>query len=157
MNPLFLHSVSYIYWDPNPKLFLIPILEHPIMWYGMFFVIGFLGGYLILRHQFYHMLLTQQPSFQEQSFRRLDQLVFAIQKAAFTNDDPLHIVFKQLDKKTQQILLEWKVKENLPDSLVKPLLKALNQTILSSSFNKSLSFANCSKYTFHIEEILKRR
>ena len=34
-----------IYWNPDPDLFVIPFFNHPIKWYGLFFVIGFLFGY----------------------------------------------------------------------------------------------------------------
>jgi phosphatidylglycerol---prolipoprotein diacylglyceryl transferase len=34
-----------IYWDPSPNLFIIPILNWPILWYGLFFAIGFLVGF----------------------------------------------------------------------------------------------------------------
>lgn len=34
-----------IYWDPSPDLFIIPILNWPIKWYGLFFAMGFLIGF----------------------------------------------------------------------------------------------------------------
>jgi len=34
-----------IYWDPSPNFFVIPILNWPILWYGLFFASGFLIGF----------------------------------------------------------------------------------------------------------------
>ena len=42
---LFTAPVNMIYWDPDPNLFIIPILNWPILWYGMFFALGFMIGF----------------------------------------------------------------------------------------------------------------
>jgi len=34
--------LSYITWDINPDIFIIPIINHPLRWYGLFFAIAFL-------------------------------------------------------------------------------------------------------------------
>ncbi len=44
-----------IYWDPNPDVFIIPVLNWPIKWYGLFFALGFAIGFslfknLLVRH-----------------------------------------------------------------------------------------------------------
>lgn len=36
-----------IHWDPNPDLFVIPVLNWPIKWYGLFFALGFAIGFPI--------------------------------------------------------------------------------------------------------------
>lgn len=37
----------WIYWDPDPDLFVIPYLNHPLRWYGLFFSLGLLMASLI--------------------------------------------------------------------------------------------------------------
>lgn len=44
---------SFIYWDPKPEVFVVPILNWPILWYGVCFASGFAIGFLI----FYALLL----------------------------------------------------------------------------------------------------
>jgi prolipoprotein diacylglyceryl transferase len=41
-----------IYWNPDPDLIVIPLINHPIKWYGFFFVIGFLFGYYYVQNDF---------------------------------------------------------------------------------------------------------
>lgn len=41
-------SISAIYWDPSPEIFILPIIHWPILWYGVFFALGFAIGYPIL-------------------------------------------------------------------------------------------------------------
>lgn len=38
------------FWDPNPHVFVIPGLNRPITWYGVFFALGFYLGYRLLHH-----------------------------------------------------------------------------------------------------------
>lgn len=46
----FVHNkgVSFMIWDPDPRAFIIPYFNHPVMWYGICFVFGFLAGYFLL-------------------------------------------------------------------------------------------------------------
>ncbi|MBA3604023.1 MAG: prolipoprotein diacylglyceryl transferase [Parachlamydiaceae bacterium] len=45
---IFLSFLSYIHWDPNPNLFTIPYLDHPLKWYGLLFMGGVVAGFLIV-------------------------------------------------------------------------------------------------------------
>lgn len=36
-----------IHWDPKPEIFVIPVLDMPIYWYGVFFALGFSIGYTL--------------------------------------------------------------------------------------------------------------
>jgi phosphatidylglycerol---prolipoprotein diacylglyceryl transferase len=48
---------SYLYWDPSPSIFPwnLPLLGRPILWYGVFFAVGFFLAYLafvsLLKHE----------------------------------------------------------------------------------------------------------
>lgn len=47
-NPI----IAWLYWDPYPQAFVIPIINRPVMWYGICFVLGFILGYFILLSMF---------------------------------------------------------------------------------------------------------
>jgi prolipoprotein diacylglyceryl transferase len=51
-----------IYWDPDPDLFIIPILHWPIKWYGLFFALGFAIGFPIFQGILYRYLLLADPN-----------------------------------------------------------------------------------------------
>ncbi len=40
-------SLSSIYWDPNPNVFVIPYFDHPLRWYGLLFALGFVGAFIL--------------------------------------------------------------------------------------------------------------
>jgi phosphatidylglycerol---prolipoprotein diacylglyceryl transferase len=35
-------TITYIYWEANPDIFVIPVLNHPVRWYGVSWALGFL-------------------------------------------------------------------------------------------------------------------
>jgi prolipoprotein diacylglyceryl transferase len=40
--------LAAIYWNPPREAFYLPFLNHPVMWYGVLFVLGFIFGYWIM-------------------------------------------------------------------------------------------------------------
>lgn len=38
----FLNIFAYITWNINPDIFVIPVIDHPVRWYGLFFALAFL-------------------------------------------------------------------------------------------------------------------
>jgi phosphatidylglycerol---prolipoprotein diacylglyceryl transferase len=44
----FLNGFGFITWDVNPDIFLIPVLNHPIRWYGLCWAIGLLLSHYVM-------------------------------------------------------------------------------------------------------------
>jgi len=49
-------TIGWFFWDPPREAFSIPYFNHPIVWYGILFVLGFIFGYYILIPMFSHTL-----------------------------------------------------------------------------------------------------
>lgn len=41
-------TLAWLYWNPDPVAFYLPYFNHPIAWYALFFVGGFIAGFWIL-------------------------------------------------------------------------------------------------------------
>lgn len=41
-------SLAWLYWNPERIVFTVPIIHRPVVWYGLWFVFGYIVGYLIL-------------------------------------------------------------------------------------------------------------
>lgn len=56
-------SVGFIYWDPKPEIFIVPVIGWPVLWYGVLFALGFALGFplfvSVLRRYF-----LQRPAFE---------------------------------------------------------------------------------------------
>ncbi len=57
-----MNHLAFLYWDPDPDLILLPIIDHPIRWYGLFFVIGFMVAYRIIVRML-RVRLARNPRF----------------------------------------------------------------------------------------------
>lgn len=42
------NTLIYIVWNINPDIFTIPVINHPLRWYGLFFALAFLLGQQIM-------------------------------------------------------------------------------------------------------------
>lgn len=57
-----LSSFAYIYWNPNRVAFTIPLIDKPVVWYGLCFVLGFVIAYLLLLPLFKEVLRRKDSS-----------------------------------------------------------------------------------------------
>lgn len=44
--------MGWFYWDPPREAFFIPFFDHPVVWYGLLFVTGFICAYFIIQPLF---------------------------------------------------------------------------------------------------------
>jgi len=52
---------KWLVWDPNRIAFTLPLVNHPIMWYGILFTLGFLVGFYILISLCKRLMLFYYP------------------------------------------------------------------------------------------------
>jgi len=48
----FIATLNYIVWDPKKEIFRLPFNDHPIVWYGLLFAMGFIVGQQIMFYIF---------------------------------------------------------------------------------------------------------
>lgn len=48
MSSFILNLLGWLYWNPPREAFTVPIIDRPIMWYGIFFVTGLIMGYYLV-------------------------------------------------------------------------------------------------------------
>ena len=48
----FMPLLNYVVWDPNKEIFTLPFNDHPIVWYGLLFAMGFIIGQQIMFYIF---------------------------------------------------------------------------------------------------------
>lgn len=111
--------LSWIVWDPPREIFIIPILNWPIVWYGAFFALGFGLGYYIftylLKRFFYYF-----PLFVKKDVLNWERLSKEVETANF----PIKIQGNNEDKSLKalnQYLLDPKPAPEAPVSKLKKL------------------------------------
>lgn len=113
---------SIIFWDPNPNLFILPYLNHPLKWYGLLFMGGIAAGFLLLLPLLRKKLL-QSPQLHERDISDWLTLQKSVRQAAEDPASPLHPVALSLDKKTFHLLQQ---NNELPAASKAALLNALS-------------------------------
>ncbi len=58
------HPFAWLYWDPHREAFIIPFTDHPVAWYGILFVTGFILAYFVF-HPILTRFLIQIPHFSQ--------------------------------------------------------------------------------------------
>lgn len=92
-----------IYWNPDPDLFVIPYFNHPIKWYGLFFVIGFLFGYKYVQKDL--------KSYTDDPKAMIDKLIWYILAGTILGARLGHILFYEpisYLKNPLEIFMIWK-------------------------------------------------
>lgn len=51
--------MNYFIWNPSREAFYIPIVNHPVAWYGVLFAVGFFMGVYLFQLLFYRFLLSR--------------------------------------------------------------------------------------------------
>lgn len=115
--------LAYFDWDPSPFVFsyTLPLLHRPLGWYGLFFALGFLLGYLIMIHCIKKRLKVD-PCFTPKQICNWRVLREKLDRAKANPIDPLHRVARQLKSDATQ--------QEICDALIHTYDRSTLQTLL---------------------------
>ena len=69
--------LAWLHWDPSRTAFTIPYFNHPVAWYGLLFVFGFMMGYLIIYPIFMRFLeQVNEPKQPQKEFSNRSQMAY---------------------------------------------------------------------------------
>lgn len=123
----FLMSSAWINWDPNPDVFIIPYLNHPLRWYGLLFVLGFMIGFVILV-PILRRKLSETNAIFPRDISDWKMLVQQLKDAISSKNSTFQPVIARLDKKSRQDILELQ-NNNIPSAkLQEDILQALTHS-----------------------------
>lgn len=69
--------LAWFYWDPPREIFRIPFLNHPVVFYGVWFVAGFIAGYFITIRLFQQQLANTKNA-KEAAFYLTERLTWYV-------------------------------------------------------------------------------
>lgn len=132
--------LAHFFWDPNPEVFRIPIIDRPVVWYGILFTFGFVLGYGILYLLFYRffskyphlidsdidpVLLYKLDKFKSAKAQRILQGLTAKK----LNIPGLTSHFNQYIDKAKSLDGKWELRESLVQTF-SPHLRSLKKKTL---------------------------
>lgn len=117
MNIFFL---AWLYFNPERVVFTVPIIDRPVVWYGLWFVSGFIVGYFMLIPMFQKILKTSK----QLSARDISSWP-ALISALKNNNNPITL---KLHRNIQRSIMTTQKTPELP--LQTTILNAINATQL---------------------------
>lgn len=105
---------GWLYWNPERVVFTIPFINRPVVWYGLWFVFGFIVGYFLLIPMF-QQRIQESPKIGDRDIQNWDQLAQDIKSPSKA--------LRQLLDKSKSITVQLK----------KSLLEFLNESGASRS------------------------
>lgn len=83
-------SFGALHWDPPREAFHIPFFDHPVVWYGILFVAGFILAYLIVNPIFVKFLVETAHLSTPSDYRKaLGKSIHSPKHAAYVLTDKL--------------------------------------------------------------------
>lgn len=115
------HQMCWIYWDPPREAFTIPFIDHPVVWYGILFVSGFIFAYFLINPILARFLV------QTRQLSQLDILSWPklIQELRSSSSPFVPQIIAQLDSSSRHQLKQVS-QPQLTLPLQQGILKALN-------------------------------
>lgn len=123
-------SLAWLFWDPERVLFTVPIIDRPIVWYGLWFVSGFIVGYLLILPMF-RKKLERTPEILDRDIADWGRLIAVLQEGPTKPGSLLFKISQNFDKKTWQLLRQPMAQQknsNAP-ALRSAILAALNSVL----------------------------
>lgn len=119
--------LSWFRWDPSREIFRIPLLNHPLGWYGLCFVTGFVLGYLVILPLFKRKLL-ETTHLQERDIRSWASLIKEL-KLFQSSTLPVKLsLYQKLSSEAKNDLLNFHFMQEPDQVLKKEILRVLNDT-----------------------------
>jgi prolipoprotein diacylglyceryl transferase len=115
--------LAWLHWNPQRELFTIPYIERPIVWYGLFFALGFALGYFLL-------LYICKRFFEKESFFILSDVKnwsrFLMTLRTRRQDPFLHSFLSSLPNPLVEKILQWDLTKSIDENVQRSLLFGMN-------------------------------
>lgn len=123
--------LAHIYWNPQREIFTLPFVNHPIVWYGVLFALGFFIAYFISLSHLRHFY-KKEPFFHFEDildWKLLLSLIRERRKTAL-----IHRFLSTLAEPFREKILSLKEDKLFEDGMKKSILYGLNHFIKKEGY-----------------------
>lgn len=126
--------LAWLYWDPQRDIFTVPLINRPIAYYGLLFVLGFVIAYFIISRMFKRKL-NQTSTLSQRDIASWPALLKSLRGAVENRKNPLQIVLQRLSPKDKEEITKLKMEQDVEPSLKKKIFEILNSILDDPSLN----------------------
>lgn len=124
--------LCWLTWNPERVVFTVPVIDRPILWYGVWFALGFLIGYLLLIPMIKRRL-EQTKTLMRRDVASWSVLIKALQNAIDDKSSPLFPFLKKMDKQQQQAIAGFQGSETPSQATQDAIVACCNALLCDSS------------------------
>jgi prolipoprotein diacylglyceryl transferase len=129
-----LMTLCWIFWNPNPTIFIIPYLNHPLRWYGLLFVTGFFLGFILLLPML-RSKLQENKQFLPRDIANWPSLIASLRTAISSDQHPLKPITHYFSSEMRTQIETLQPNESISTLLQQEILSAL--TAFTANGNNS--------------------
>jgi prolipoprotein diacylglyceryl transferase len=123
-NPL-----AWMHWDPDSVAFTVPVIDHPIKWYGILWMLGFGISYFLMVWMLSYKLGTSRR-FSRKDVKDWSLFLGGLQASLQSHDlASMDDVLRHLKRDERKALEHWKHGQEPSTLLKEGTLRALNQAV----------------------------
>lgn len=144
-NAFLCYAAGMFNWDPPKEIFTLPIIERPLVWYGVLFALGFWLGYQIL---FWIYKKTLPNAVCSEDVTHWEGIISHLQNGRMPD------VWQALDPVMQRRMRNWSRGQEIDSRWKKILLPLLDRPALERSgfirSNKAKAKIFCERLSIHV-------
>lgn len=122
--------LAWLQWDPPRFVFTLPMIHHPVAWYGVCFAFGFILGFLIILPMI-RTKLSQTEKILLRDIASWPRLAQSLKQVVGKKEHPLFTIYQKLSQKTQECLTNLKIKQEPTEQTKAEILQAINHSYVS--------------------------
>jgi len=126
------YQIASIYWDPPREAVTIPLINHPVFWYGILFVSGFILAYFLINPLLARFLIQ----ISQISLLDIQQWPLLIEELR-TSSSPLVLSIKKQFSSLIQQQLNQKAPPSPTPELQQGIIDGLNRFLRSNSTSRN--------------------
>lgn len=134
-----LQLLGTFFWDPDPVLFTLPWIDHPVRMYGICFVLGFFVGFFIIVPMF-KQRLALSSTLSERDIKNWSALARTFKLFGAEEGHSIVPIYKKLSKDSKNALNALTAMQEPNEALKDGMLNALNQSLKDpkQAYNRNL-------------------
>ena len=153
----FLDYILWIHWDPSKTAFTVPLINRPVTWYGILFVLGFFIAYTIFKNLLLSTILLEVADFQSKDIVSWEKLIIKLRQKSFF----IREIFNHLPKLIRSKVLLWKEGSKIDKKMQSHLIRSLNDVINNDTVSlkfvlNELKKSKINKKFFSFPRVCKR-
>lgn len=131
-----IEMLGWLYWNPSKEIFTIPLLDRPVAWYGLLFVLGFIAGYFII-NPIFTRYLSQAKILSNLDVTNWPLLISSLIEQRTDSSSLAYRIFPKIDASFRARLLEMRDIKQIDKPIQDAILRGLRRLLYDKQIERA--------------------